>query len=46
MKAFFINETSGCLNLDVASTHVKALDADGVTLSHFVGNDSEDVQSS
>ena len=34
------NETSVCLDLDVASTHVDALDAYGVTLSHFVGNDS------
>ena len=40
------NETTGCLDLDVASAHVDVLDADGVTLSQFVENDSQDVQSS
>ena len=34
------NETSGCLDLDGASTHVDALDSDGVMLSQFVENDS------
>ena len=34
------NETSGCLDLDIALTHVDALDADVVTFSQFVGNDS------
>ena len=34
------NETSGRLDLDVASTHVDVLDAEDGTLPQFVGNDS------
>ena len=34
------NETSVNLDRDVASSQVDALDADDVTLSQFVGNDS------
>ena len=37
------SETSGCLDLDVASTHGDVLDKDGLTWSRFVGNDSKKV---